>query len=169
MLALQCAMLLTAAAMPRGPTPAEKHAGRVLAGHAKARRWRQALGMLRSLPGKGMEPNTVHYNAVINACGRSGRWSDALRLLDELKGDGAPCPDEYSFTSTIAALASAPPEVGSAGAIRMLEQMRSLGLPPSTAAHNAAIRVLGTAGETSRALDVLARMRRTRSPPPDTI
>ena len=154
---------------PRGPSAAEKEAGRAIAAHAKARRWRQALGVLRSLPEQGLTPNTVHYNAAINACGRGGKWSVALSLLDELNSGGPLRPNEYTFTTTIAALHSAPPAVGASTALRMLEQMHGLGLQPSTAAHNAAIRVLGAAGQSPRALDLLTEMKQRRQPPPDTI
>ena len=44
---------LVVAAMPRPrgtASPAQIQAGRTLAAHAKARRWRQALNLLRSLP-----------------------------------------------------------------------------------------------------------------------
>ena len=154
---------------PRGPSPAEKEAGQAIAAHARARRWRQALGVLRSLPEQGLTPNTVHYNAAINACGRGGKWSVALKLLDELNSSGPLRANEYTFTTTIAALHSAPPAVGAANALRMLEQMRALGLQPSTAAHNAAIRVLGAAGQSARAIDLLSEMRQRQEPPPDTI
>lgn len=155
----------------RGPSPAERDAGRAISGHAKSGRWKAALGLLRALPGNGVQPNAVHYNGAISACGRGGQWSLALRLLSEMieapSAAAAPPPDSYSFTSTISALQSAPDAVRSETTLRLLRTMRELGLPPSTAAHNAAIRVLGVASP-DRALALYGEMR-SRGPPRDAI
>ncbi|KAL1512385.1 hypothetical protein AB1Y20_005643 [Prymnesium parvum] len=153
-----------AVALTPRPSAAEKAAGQRLAAHARARRWEDALALLRRLPEHGVAANTVHYNAAIHACARGGKWRAALALLAELAA-----PDEVSFTSAIAALTSAPAAVGVGEAEAMLSQMRARGLPPSTAAHNAALRVLSGAGETARAMELLAAMRAVREPPPDTI
>ena len=85
-------MLFACIAMPAQPSSlaAEKAAGRALAAHARARQWKEALRLLRSLPERGVNLNTRHYNAAINACSRGGRWSMALKLLDEMVDFGYP-------------------------------------------------------------------------------
>ena len=46
--------------------------------------WVQALGLLREMSCRGLEPNTASYKGAMSACSESGSWEPALVLLWEM-------------------------------------------------------------------------------------
>jgi len=68
----------------------------VLKSYAKARQWREALALLRSMPEDGpCARQTMSTNIALTACGFAGRLSEMLELLEEQKARGEVTSVDY--------------------------------------------------------------------------
>ena len=82
-----------------GQTPEVRSCNMVISSFAKSD-YRRALLTLRSLPSRGVRPNTISFNAALSGCSRAKRWKVALQLLEEMEGRGA-FPSDWLYSSGI--------------------------------------------------------------------
>lgn len=115
----------------------------------------RALGLLQSMPQRGVCPNVIHFNAAISACEVGGRWDSALMLLDWMRLLGVQ-PDVISFNAAISACAKGGQW---AYAVALLQQMATLGLEANVISYSAAIDACARGGQWETALMLLGQMR----------
>lgn len=84
-----------------GPAPNVVSCNAALAGCSRARRWEEALQLLRRMEADGPPPDVVTYSTAATACQRAEQWQPALELLQVV--------NETDAAAATAALAQAPP------------------------------------------------------------
>lgn len=156
---------------------------------ARSKRWKEALGILRRMRGKGVVPTSATYNAAITACGNAGQGGQALEVLQEMRDADDVQPDVVSYTAAISACGTEwrtalelLAEMRGKGvapnsftfnavmtacdrggqwrmALALFEKMRAAGVAPDVISYAAAIQACGRGGQARRALDFLDEMR----------
>ncbi|CAM9944235.1 unnamed protein product, partial [Phaeothamnion confervicola] len=108
------------------------HTG-VIGALASARRWREALDVLRQMREvDGLSPNVVSFTAAMRALATSGKVTEALALLQEME-EGGIAPNERTYAAALGACAAA----GDAdSAVNLLHLMRRAGVIPTTRSLN---------------------------------
>lgn len=146
--------MFTAARQGKGPPPNVVSCNAALAGCSRARRWEEALELLRRMQADGPEPDVVSYSTVATACQRAEQWGPALELLTAV--------NETDAAAATAALAQAPPltpEID--GAPRPPKQSQPP-LRPSVQAnaftYTASVTALAGAGKWREALEMYDRV-----------
>ena len=144
---------------------------------ARAGQYATALSLLHSLTERGGLWDAHSYSTAVTAHGKQGDWERSVELLREMErlaalatpaaeaaGDEpqrAPPPNEFVYGATIGACASAGRW---AEAMRLLEQMASRGLPPTTRCYNGALTACDRARQPDAAYSLLVAMRASGRP-----
>ena len=68
--------------------------------------WEAALGLLREMPRRSLQPDVISCSAAISACEEGVQWEAALGLLQEMPSCGHQ-PEIVSWGATILAVSSA--------------------------------------------------------------
>lgn len=143
---------------------------RAIKRHAWAKRWTEALGVLRKMIYENLPLDRFAFNAVITALSKVGRWSQALDLAAEMRemasvdqngqaNNPELLPDSFTHSSVISALA------------RGKQWQRAIGYfdefvtKPDAGVYNALIHALGRSRKWQRSLALLKDMRESEVSP----
>eukprot|EP00434_Breviolum_minutum_P016627 symbB.v1.2.014659.t1/scaffold1077.1/size139779/6 len=95
----EMAMALLVQLLGRGDFGAVRSHGAALSACATAKRWQEALGLLRWFEDLNFEVDVISYGAAINACD----WPEALKLLEEMKMKSCEA-NEFCYTAAMKSL-----------------------------------------------------------------